>query len=184
MENEIWKDIPDYEGIYEASTLGRIRTKDGKTTNSTRHGVRIWQSRILKYRGSNPKTGNRVSLWKDKKTKDMLVARLIAMTFLGKPEPNMTVNHIDNNRLNNRIENLEWLTLADNIRAGFETGAYPQDQVILIDEDGNKYEFRSKSKANEFLGRKNSYMSYLKKNYAKSIDGKVYKYIINKYKKE
>ena len=103
MMQEIWKDIPDYEGIYQASTLGNIRTVEGKTTFSVRHGERHWKSRILKGRGDNYKTGRRVSLWKDKKCKDWLVARLVAITFLGKPETNLTVNHKDGNRLNNKI---------------------------------------------------------------------------------
>lgn len=48
LPNEKWKDIPDYEGIYQASTLGRIRTVDNKITQSTRHGTRMWRGRILK----------------------------------------------------------------------------------------------------------------------------------------
>lgn len=180
MKNEIWKDIPGYEGIYEASTFGRIRTKEGKVTHSIKHGKRVWKSRILKYRGTKPSPGYRVSLWKDKKDKDMLVARLVAMTFLGEPEPNMTVNHIDNNRLNNRIENLEWLTLADNIKAGFETGAFPQHNVLLIDKNGDEYKFRSKVKAAEFLGRSHGYINHKRKGIAESTDGNIYKYEITK----
>ena len=90
---ELWKDIPGYEGIYEASTNGRIRTKKSKTTYTEKHGVRTWKSRILKGRGNNKQTGARVSLWKDGKYKDHLVARLIAYTFLGIPDKKLTVNH-------------------------------------------------------------------------------------------
>lgn len=122
MEQEIWKDIPDYEGIYQASNLGRIRTCEGKTTFTKRHGIRHWKQRIIKPKGETYNTGYRVSLWKDGKCKDHLVARLVATTFLGKS--NLTVNHIDGNRFNNNIANLEWCSLADNIRKGFETGLY------------------------------------------------------------
>ena len=129
---EIWKDIPNYEGIYQASTFGNIRTVDNKVTYSAKHGERHWKSRILKGRGNNVITGKRVNLWKDKKGKDWLVARLIAMTFLGEPKERMTVKHIDGNRMNNKIENLEWLSLADNIRHGFNTGLYKTQKPIKI----------------------------------------------------
>jgi hypothetical protein len=156
---EKWKDIPGYEGIYEASTFGRIRTKDGKTTFTERHGIRLWKSRILKYRGSNKVTGNRVSLWKGGECKDWLVARLIAYTFLGIPEIKLTVNHKDGNRFNNKIENLEWLSLADNIRHGFDNGLYPMMSVSLFEKSTlNTLKFKSKSDASRFLNRNVGYI--------------------------
>lgn len=163
--NEIWKDIPNYEGIYQASNLGRIRTAEGKTTYTKRHGIRHWKSRILKGRGDNIATGKRVSLWKNGKVKDWLVARLVAITFLGEPQGNVnTVNHINGNRLDNRIENLEWLTIADNIRHAFDTGLMPYKKVILYN-DNFKMTFRSLSQASKFLNRNHSYLSLcLKKN--------------------
>ena len=172
---EIWKDIPDYEGIYQASTLGRIRTVEGKITQSARHGERHWKSRILKGRGHCP-CGERVTLWKDKKAKECLVARLIGITFLGLPPDGFTINHIDGNRFNNRLENLEWLSLADNIRHGFLTGLYPTQKQILITKDGEEREFRSMSKLDEFLGRARGYTSNRIKKYntVVSTDGTVY----------
>jgi hypothetical protein len=155
---EVWKDIPDYEGIYQASNLGRIRTADGKTTFTERHGVRRWKSRILKGRGDNYQTGKRVSLWKDGKVKDWLVARLVAITFLGDPPENYTVNHKDGNRLNNNIDNLEWLSLGDNIRHGFATGLYPTKSVVLS-RDGQTFRFASMAKCDAFLRRSSGYTS-------------------------
>ena len=159
MEQEIWKDIPDYEGLYEASSYGRIRTKEGKTTFTKRHGIRHWKSRIMKGRGDNPKTGKRVGLWKDGVCKDWLVARLIAITFLGKPtkEAN-TVNHINGNRLDNRIENLEWLSIGDNLRHAFDTGLMPYPQIRLYNSDCDM-KFRSMSVASKFIGRNEKYIS-------------------------
>jgi len=161
VDNEKWKDIPGYEDIYEASNFGRIRTNLTKTTHTNRHGIRHWSQIILKYRGTNRLTGHRVSLWKDGEHKDWLVARLVCATFHGLPEPaGMTVNHKDGDRFNNHIYNLEWLTLADNIRHGFETGLYHcQHEVTLISQDGAKQTFRSLSLASKFLGRNNQYLS-------------------------
>ena len=136
-ELEIWKDIPNYENTYEASSFGRIRTHKNKTTYSKRFGcMRHWKSRIMKGRGDFIKTGKRVGLWKDGKCKEWLVARLIAITFLGFPtkEAN-TVNHKNGNRLDNMIENLEWLSIGDNLRHAFDTGLMPYKKIQLYNND-------------------------------------------------
>ena len=159
IERERWKDIPGYEGIYQASDMGRVRSAPGKTTQNKLHGTCIWKTRVLKYRGITPKTGYRVNLWKDKKPKDFLVARLVAMTWLGVSKDNMTVNHIDGNRFNNRVANLEWVSLADNIRHAFETGLMPTIPVILLDEDRRPTYFRSQAEASRWLGKSDTYIN-------------------------
>jgi hypothetical protein len=157
---EIWANIPGYENIYEASTEGRIRTAEGKTTFNKKRGVCHWKQRILKHRGDNYQTGYRVGLWKDGKCKDWLVARLVAMTFIRLPLESETVNHIDGNRFNNFPVNLEWLSLADNIRHGFKTGLYPQNPVYLIEKSSYKlFLFRSQAEAARFLHRRPQYIS-------------------------
>ena len=82
---EIWKDIKGYSG-YQVSNLGRVRTHN-KTTYTEKHGERHWKNRILKFKpdyNSRYKekqgTGYRVTLWKNGKGKDYLVARLVATT--------------------------------------------------------------------------------------------------------
>lgn len=162
MENEVWKDIPHYEGIYEASNMGRIRTCAGKTTFTKKHGIRHWKQRILKPKGETYETGYRVSLWKDGKRKDLLVARLVAMTFLG--ESNLTVNHIDGNRFNNNIKNLEWCSLKENIQKGFETGLYSSvcKKVKIINKQTNEeIIFRSLQQASLFINKNSKYLSQM-----------------------
>lgn len=166
--DEVWKDIPGYEGIYQASNYGEIRTVEGKTTFSRLHGKRTWKSRVLKGRGNNPTTGKRVNLWKEGKAKDFLVARLIATTFLGIPPEGFTVNHKDGNRMNNALDNLEWLSLGDNIRHGFNTGLYSTQKPITIahTEINEMICFRSLSELDRFLHRKCGYTSgRLKRNH-------------------
>ena len=155
---EVWKDIPDYEGLYQASSMGRIRSVEGKVTHSTRHGVRHWHSRILKQKYSTKDKSFRVMLWKDKTPKTWLVHRLVAMAFLGVPEESLTVNHKDGNRGNNCIDNLEWLSLSDNIRHGFNTGLYPLKNIALS-KDGERFDFPSYASASKFLGRNKGYVS-------------------------
>lgn len=183
---EIWKDIPGYEGQYQASSYGRIRSTPGRITFTKYHGERHWTSKII-----NPKKcadynvcGYRVTLWKDNKPKDFLVARLVCTTFHENLiNTKMTVNHIDGNRLNNRIENLEWLTLADNIREGFRTGLYEskqKKQKIKKISTGEIVEFKSQVECSKFLGRNKGYISNLiaknKKN-VKSKDGEKFEII-------
>lgn len=173
---ELWKDIPGYEGIYQASNCGQIRSTPGKVTSNKRYGVRHWESRILKGRGNNAVTGSRVSLWKDGKVKDWLVARLVAMTFLGEPQEGYTVNHKDGNRFNNHIDNLEWLSRGDNIRHGFKTGLYHSQKSVILTNGAVKRTFRSMAEASRFLGRSNGYVSecHTKRRKIKSSSGVLY----------
>lgn len=80
----------------------------------------------------------------------------------------MTVNHKDGDRLNNKVENLEWLSRGENIKYGFENGQYKQDKTVLYNENEH-YEFRSKSLASKFLKRNHAYISNCIKNNRKVI---------------
>lgn len=161
MNVEVWKDIPSFEGIYEASTHGKIRTHKDKTTYTKRHGVRKWKQRILKFKGSNPKTGYRVTLWKDGKPKDFLVARLIGTTFLENLiDTNMTINHKNGDRFYNFVVNIEWVSLADNIRHAFDTGLMPYKQVKVTNlETKEEFVLRSMAMAGKHIGRSLGYIS-------------------------
>lgn len=180
---EIWKDIKNYPG-YQVSNLGRVRTYN-KISFTNMHGERHWKDRILKFKPytttnqrSKQGMGYRVTLWKDGKPKTLLVARLVATTFLEDLiDTDMTVNHKDGNRLNNRVENLEWLSRSDNIKYGFENGQYRQDKTILYNENEH-YEFRSKSLASEFLQRNKGYISACVKNNKKATSKNGIKYNI------
>ena len=159
---EQWKAIPGYEGIYEASNEGRIRSAEGKTTISSIHGVVHWKQRVLKqkcYKNKKGRIDARIALWKDKKPHDYLVARLIALTWCDGYFDGATVNHIDGNSLNNHANNLEWVTLADNIRHGFRTGLYSTMKPVEIIIDGKEMQFPSMSAASRALGKNNGYIS-------------------------
>lgn len=161
---EVWKPIPGYEGIYEASNLGKIRSAFGKTTVDKNGVKKVWEQRELKPKVGKRKSGKkdkRVSLWKNGEESTQLVARLVAMAFLDIPYDKLTVNHINGNTMDNRIENLEWVTLAENIQHGFATGLYKSSQkaVVLEDKDGNQMRFESMADASKYLGRSHSYVS-------------------------
>lgn len=155
---EIWKDIDGFCG-YQVSNFGRVRTHN-KVTSSARFPVRKWKDRIIKQKQG--KDGRlRVCLWADGKEKTLLVHRLQAIAFLGKPnDPDMTVNHKDGNPLNNTVGNLEWLTRKDNIIYGFEHGQYSCAKPITIKaEYCFPITFNSRSECSRYLGRGTGYVS-------------------------
>lgn len=101
---EIWKQIKDYEGYYEVSSLGRVR-------NSQTGKVLIGDTNNLGYR--------RVILYNPEK-KRFFVHRLVALHFCDGYQEDLVVNHKDGNKLNNRADNLEWVTHSENDRHAFK----------------------------------------------------------------
>ena len=185
--DELWKDIPGYEGLYQASNLGRIRSAPGKTTSNKRYSKRVWAERIIKPKACRDfrQCGYRVSLWKDGRHKDYLVARLVCTTWHENLiDTKMTVNHKDGNRLNNHIDNIEWLSLCDNIRHAFANELQKQDRTTFIPVDGgDPIYFVSKSEASRFLKRNHGYITCLMVNnrkHATAKDGTKYTYSVTK----
>lgn len=175
---EEWKDIPGYEGLYQASTFGQIRTCEGKTTSNARFKTRVWKQRVMKQKcNGSSRNDYRVELWKDGKHKTWLVARLVALTWCDGYQDGLTVNHIDGNHMNNNADNLEWISLGDNVRHGFETGLYSiQKPCVLIDNHGKKRCYRSQCQASRSIGRSDQYIAnkILREKPIKSIDGQTY----------
>lgn len=164
MTEEIWKDVVGYEGIYEVSDTGQVRTHKNKTTNSERHGVRHWKQRVLKQKCNNNRDF-RVALWKEKKSKDFLVHRLVAEAFIPNPELKRTVNHIDGNPKNNHVDNLEWASFKENNNHAFDNNLIKTSKKVVLKNlnTGSCIEFRSLSKASAFLGRNSGYLSAILK---------------------
>lgn len=108
MMGEIWKDIVDYEGIYQVSNLGNVRS-----IVADEH----YRSRILKPH-SNGRGYLFVRLWKDKKGKAFLIHRLVALAFIPNPNNYPHVNHKSEVKTDNNVENLEWCTAKYNSNYG------------------------------------------------------------------
>lgn len=118
-EQEIWKPVGGYEGLYEVSSFGRVRSLD-RMGNHWCKGQRLFVGRLL-----NPDCQEnhyeRVSLHRSGKLDRQCVHRLVARAFLG-GLPKQQVNHIDGNKRNNRVDNLEWCTHRENIQHAWRTG--------------------------------------------------------------
>lgn len=155
-----WRDVVGYEGIYEVSRCGQVRTKEGKTTYSRLHGERKWKQRVLKQKVSKDNCC-RVSLWKKGNEKTWLVHRIVAKAFLPRVEGKNYVNHIDGNRLNNHVTNLEWCNHTENNNHAFDTGLMrTNNKVVLVNKKTEEpIIFRSLSKASEYLGKNSGYLS-------------------------
>lgn len=103
---EIWKDIPGYDGKYQASTAGRIRSTGRIIVRHNNSDMKI-KSRILKP-AKDEKGYCRVNITNNAKYSGKLVHRLVAETFLDNPLSLPQVNHIDGDPSNNSVSNLEW----------------------------------------------------------------------------
>ena len=104
---EIWKDIPDYKGLYQVSNLGRIKS--------------LQTNRIIK--GGLTGYGYlHINARKDRKSHTLYVHKAVASAFIPNPDNKPQVNHIDGNKLNNCLDNLEWVTYSENNKHAYKTG--------------------------------------------------------------
>ena len=126
MEKEIWKDVPSYEGIYQCSNLGRIKSLSRQKDNYCKYNYSKKKGYSEKFIGSkNIRTGYICcALCKNYIHKQLYAHEIVAITFLGYNKTNrkICINHIDGNRANNRFDNLEIISQSYNVKDGFNRG--------------------------------------------------------------
>ena len=120
-KEEVWKDIPGFEEYYQASSLGRIRSLT-RTISTPRFSRRHYEGQLIALTFNTGSGYLMVGLRKAGVNSNNLVHVLVARTFMGLPPKGMTVNHNDGNKLNNRPDNLTYLTQSDNNKHAFSTG--------------------------------------------------------------
>lgn len=137
---EIWKDIEGYEGIYQVSNLGRVKTLYFRNNKYIIKKEKILKQHISKQGylsvGLSDKQGKR---------KTYRVHRLVAQAFIPNPQKLFCVNHKDENKSNNIITNLEWTTTIENNRYSFNLH---QERIKYMQtDDANRKRAEKKKKA-------------------------------------
>lgn len=126
---EIWKPIKGFEGLYEVSNLGRVKALKRKKNCNRGWG---WIKEHIMKPTSCGTEYYRVPLTdKEHIKKYYLVHRLVAQEFIDNPNNLPQVNHIDGDKRNNCISNLEWCTREDNIKHAYKIGLNPSKKTII-----------------------------------------------------
>lgn len=117
--NEIWKDVVGYEGLYQVSNLGNVKSID----RFVNHMYGSIKRKSILIKPVEVKGYKQVRLSANNKTRAFLLHRIVADAFVnGKSLENKWVNHIDGNKFNNTPSNLEWCTNSHNLKHAFITG--------------------------------------------------------------
>lgn len=137
--DEIWKDVVGYEGYYQVSNLGNVRSKD-RIVPCKKNGQRFLKCQPLKLRKHSKNDEYWCAMFcKNGKYKRLLVHRLVAEAFIPNPNGFPQVNHKDENGENNCVENLEWCTSKYNANYGTRNerlAKFPKKPIIQKDLSG------------------------------------------------
>lgn len=160
IEDEIWKPIPKeiVDGIdgYSVSSLGRIKNRSGRITTGNKHSGYL-----------------RISIY----PRAYLLHTIVAKVFLPNPENKPIINHIDGNKENARLDNLEWVTSSENSIHAIKTGLTNHKSVIQYDLNMNKLnEFSHQKEASDKLNISRSRISLCCNEKINSVKGFIFKY--------
>lgn len=132
---ELWKSVIGYEGLYEVSSLGNVKSL-GRTIRDSIGRVRRMKPKLMSpsvtaKRGKNDKGYLEVRLTNSNGvSKNLLVHRLVAESFLENQKD--TVNHIDGDKHNNRLDNLEWATYSENNQHAYDNNLKSDNRVVVM----------------------------------------------------
>ena len=118
--SEVWKDITGYEGLYQVSNLGFVRSLHP-------HSCKIVNPTILK--GDDVHGYPRVELHRRRTKTKHLVHRLVAVAFIPNPDNKPEVNHKDGKKDNNCVDNLEWCTRKENMKHAYDNGLVSMEKA-------------------------------------------------------
>lgn len=157
---EVWKDVVGYEGIYEVSDHGRVKSVSRIKVRKNGSAMQI-KNRILK-KSVNAHGYEIVSLSNDGKRDTRKIHRLVAEAFCEKKNEKNCVNHKDGNKTNNYFENLEWCTHSENIVHAYEKQLRKNGNITHLTNGNEVYKFCSAIQASLFLGRPKGYVTDMK----------------------
>ncbi len=136
IHDEVWKDIPDYEGYYQCSNMGRVRSLDRHYYNS--RGRKRYHAGVIIRQNTDPQRYKQVGLHKNGVSKTFRVHVLVMLCFVGERQGDDVINHKDGDKDNNSVENLEYCSQSHNMYHAHSTG--------LIKIIGKKGEANNSSK--------------------------------------
>lgn len=133
---EEWKDIKGYEGLYQVSNKGRVKSLDREVIH--KNGlIKLYKGRVLI--NNNLTKYPSIHLYLNGKVKNYLIHRLVAQAFILNTLNKLEVNHINGIKKDNRVENLEWCTRSENTihayKTGLQNGNHKKKRVCLIEND-------------------------------------------------
>lgn len=163
--NEIWLPVKGYEGYYEVSNLGNIRSLDQIQRRSNGFAICTFyiKGRILKPYCTGRKEGYlTIDARKNGTSKNLKIHRIVAEAFIPNPKNKPVVNHIDGNKHNNRVENLEWCSIAENSAHASKHGLTPHGEknkfakltALQVAEIRNTYKRGVRGKGAKTLAKK------------------------------
>lgn len=169
---EIWKPVPNFETKYEVSNFGRLRnrtTKKLKPADFNNYGY----ARLQAFDGVN--------------SKKLFVHRLVAIVFIGEPtDPTFVVNHIDGDKTNNMVNNLEWVSRSDNDKHKYKLDLQEKKKIFipckLVTKDGTELFFESISACGRAIGLSDKRLAHLMRNldgFIPEIQASIFKCVSN-----
>lgn len=135
---ETWKSIEEYDNKYLISDRGRVKSLYDKNGKKREHILMPREKATYLY----------VNLYKNSKCKTKKIHRLVAEAFLDNPKKLPQVNHIDGNKHNNKVENLEWCTAKENINKAIEKGLIDKSQYFKCGKNNIMYNKHGKNNPN------------------------------------
>lgn len=153
---EEWRDVKNYEGLYQVSNLGRVRSlykfgSDG----------RLIKGKVLK--GGMYSNGYKfVCLRKESINKNHSIHRLVAKMFITSNSSNLVVNHLDGDKTNNRVDNLEWCTQSENLKHAVDIGLTTNQckicRTVTVIENNKEIQFESMKSCADYFGYKRGWL--------------------------
>lgn len=133
---EIWKDIKGYEGLYQVSNLGRVKSLERYKEN---HNKLQKVEKKIKIPSLDNIGYLKTILYRENKQKNLRIHRAVAQAFIPNPNNYSQVNHKDGNKLNNNVNNLEWITSTGNIKHAWDNGLrkHLKRPIYQLDLKGN-----------------------------------------------
>lgn len=149
MENETWLPVYGYESLYEISSHGRIRSLDKSWVND-RGGICRKAGKVL-----TPDTAHgyyHIKLWQSGRFKWFQIHQLVAIAFIPNPENKPHVNHLNSNRGDNMVDNLEWCTPKENLVHASRMGRLKHNNGKMVVNLTTGQQYKSCKEASDHTG--------------------------------